>query len=176
MVCFIIQKKEIEKLAHKLMKDFYDHVHNDYMLEEFDEVKLKRKYYDENLTKEFLSHYEDKDQTFEDLVKMDTKDLLSKIEDKIKDETLDAEIIYKFLDQMDIKLKSKIDKDIDFEMDEDLFDMKKAFKNIYEVYHYDYVYLNDDRCKRIYHEINEDNLKKAFHTIKNVFDGMFGLF
>ena len=149
MAACIIQKKDLEKLGKKLMKEFYKHVHNDYLLEEFDEVKLKRKYYDENLTKEFLSFYKNKEKTiknlyfdnkrYEDLVKMETKDLLSKIETKIKDETLDYKFIYNFLDQMDIKLK--IDKDIEHEINEDLFYMKKAFIHMFEVFHYDYKYL-----------------------------------
>ena len=149
MKACIIQKKDLEKLGKKLMKEFYEHVHNDYLLEEFDEVKLKRKYYDENLTKKFLSFYENKEKTlinlyfdnkrYEDLVKMKTEDLLKKIEGKIKDETLDYKIIYNFLDQMDRELK--ISKDMDHDIHEDLFYMKKAFIHIFEVFHYDYKYL-----------------------------------
>ena len=151
MSACIIQKKDLEKLGKKLMKEFYYHVHDDYLLKEFDEVKLKRKYYDENLTKEFLSFYENQEKNivslyfdnkrYEDLVEMKTEDLLKKIETKIKDETLNYEIIFNFLDQMDIKLK--INKGDDFEIDEDLFCMKKAFIHLYTVYHFDYKYLED---------------------------------
>ena len=148
----IIPKKNLEKLGKKLMKEFYEHVHDNYLLEEFDEVKLKRKFYDENLTKKFLSFYEDKEKNisllyfddnkrYEDLVKMETKDLLSKIETKIFDETLDFKIIYNFLDRMDRKLK--INKGYDFEIDEDLLCLKEAFMNMFKVYHYDYIYLED---------------------------------
>ena len=150
MAACIIFKKNLEQLGKKLMKEFYDHVHDEYMLKEFDEVKLKRKYYDENLTKEFLSFYENKEKTlknlyfdnkrYEDLVKMKTEDLLSKIETKIQDETLHFEIIFNFLDQMEYKLQ--ISKGIDHEIDEDLFYMKKAFINIFNVYHYDSNYLD----------------------------------
>ena len=151
MSACIIQKKDLEKLGKKLMKKFYNRVHEVYFLNEFDEVKLKRKYYDENLTKEFLSFYEKKEKTFknlyfdnkryEDLVKMKTKDLLSKIETKIKDETLNFKIIFNFLSQMDIKLE--ISKGTDFEIDEDLFCMKKAFIHMFDVYYYDCLYLED---------------------------------
>ena len=133
------------------MKEFYYHLHDEYMLKEFDEVKLKRKYYDENLTKEFLSFYENQEKNikslyfdnkrYKDLVEMKTEDLLKKIETKIKDETLNYEIIFNFLDRMDIKLE--ISKGNDFEIDEDLFCMKKAFIHIYEVYHFDHDYLED---------------------------------
>ena len=151
MSACIIQKKDLEKLGRKLMKEFYYHVHEAYLLKEFDEVKLKRKYYDENLTKEFLSFYKNQEKNivslyfdnkrYEDLVKMETKDLLKKIETKIKDETLDYKIIFNFLDQMDRKLE--INRGIDFEIDEDLFCLKKAFIYIYEVYHYDHHYLEN---------------------------------
>ena len=151
MSACIIQKKDLEKLGKKLMKKFYYHVHNDYLLKEFDEVKLKRKYYDENLTKEFLSFYENQEKNivslyfdnkrYKDLVEMKTEDLLKKIETKIKDETLNYEIIFNFLDQMDIKLE--INKGYDFEINEDLFCMKKAFINIYNVFHYNYQELED---------------------------------
>ena len=152
MSACIIQKKDLKKLGKKLMKEFYYHVHDDYLLKEFDEVKLKRKYYDENLTKKFLSFYENQEKNivslyfdnkrYKDLVEMKTdQDLLKKIETKIKDETLNYEIIFNFLDQMDIKLK--ISKGNDFEIDEDLFCMKKAFIHMYSVYHFDLHYLED---------------------------------
>ena len=151
MSSVIIFKKDIEKLGKKLMKEFYYHVNDDYFLKEFEEVKLKRKYYDENLTKEFLSFYKNKehnfkklyfkDKRYEDLVEMKTEDLLKKIETKIEDETLNYEIIFNFLDQMDIKLE--ISKGNDFEIYEDLFCMKKAFIHMYSVYHFDHHYLED---------------------------------
>ena len=151
MSACIIQKKDLENLGKKLMKEFYDHVHSNYLLNEFDEVKLKRKYYDENLTKEFLSFHENQEKNivslyfdnkrYKDLVEMKTEDLLKKIETKIKDETLNYEIIFNFLDQMDIKLE--ISKGNDFEIDEDLFCMKKAFIHMYSVYHFDHHYLED---------------------------------
>ena len=151
MKACIILKKDLGKLGKKLMKEFYYLIHDKFFLKEFDEVKLKRKYYDENLTKEFLSFYEKKEENFsdlyfgdkryEDLVKMETKNLLSKIETKIKDESLDFKIIFNFLSKMDIKLK--IDKGIDHDINEDLWYMKKAFLHMYEVYYYDCLYLKD---------------------------------
>ena len=151
MSSVVIFKNDLDYLGKILMKEFYHQIHEDYFLKEFEEVRLKRKYYDENLTKEFLSFYENQEKNikslyfdnkrYKDLVEMKTEDLLKKIETKIKDETLNYEIIFNFLDRMDIKLE--ISKDIDFEIDEDLFCMKKAFIHIYEVYHSDHVYLED---------------------------------
>ena len=151
MSSVVIFKNDLDYLGKILMKEFYHQIHEDYFLKEFEEVRLKRKYYDENLTKEFLSFYENQEKNikslyfdnkrYKDLVEMKTEDLLKKIEGKIKDETLNYEIIFNFLDQMDIKLE--ISKDIDHELDEDLFYMKKAFIHMYSVYHFDHHYLED---------------------------------
>ena len=150
MSACIIEKTDLVKLGKKLMKEFYEHVHDDYFLKEFDEVKLKRKYYDENLTKEFLLFHKNEEKKiqnlyfdnkrYEDLVKMKTEDLFKKIEGKIEDKTLNYKIIFNFLDQMD---KLNIDPMIEHEIDEDLYYMKKAFINIFKLYHYDSHYLED---------------------------------
>ena len=148
MSSVVIFKNDLDYLGKILMKDFYHQIHEDYFLKEFEEVRLKRKYYDENLTKEFLSFHKDKERKenieflyfdnkkYKDLVEMKTEDLFKKIETKILDETLNVNIIFKFFERMNKKLE--IDKNIDFEIDEDLFCMKKNFINIYNVFHYDY--------------------------------------
>ena len=148
MSSVVIFKNDLDYLGKILMKEFYHQIHEDYFLKEFEEVRLKRKYYDENLTKEFLSFHKDKERKenieflyfdnkrYKDLVEMKTEDLLKKIETKIKDETLNVNIIFEFFERMDKKLE--INKDIDFEIDEDLFFMMKKFINIYNVFHYDY--------------------------------------
>ena len=141
MAACIIKKKDLEELGKKLMQEFYHYVHEDYLLTTFDEVKLHRDYYDKNLVNEFLMFHEKKEKNLENLyfdnkkykeiVKIPPKDLLKKIEGKILDKTLNYKIIFNFLDK--IKL--------DFEIDEDLYYMKKAFINMFNVYHYDYRYL-----------------------------------
>ena len=146
MSSVVIFKNDLDYLGKILMKEFYHQIHEDYFLKEFEEVRLKRKYYDENLTKEFLSFYENQEKNikslyfdnkrYKDLVEMKTEDLFKKIETKIKDETLNVNIIFEFFERMDKKLE--INKDIDFEIDEDLFFMMKKFINIYNVFHYDY--------------------------------------
>ena len=146
MSSVVIFKNDLDYLGKILMKEFYHQIHEDYFLKEFEEVRLKRKYYDENLTKEFLSFYENQEKNikslyfdnkrYKDLVEMKTEDLLKKIETKILDETLNVNIIFEFFERMDKKLE--INKDIDFEIDEDLFFMMKKFINIYNVFHYDY--------------------------------------
>ena len=147
MSSVIIFKKDLDYLGRTLMKEFYFHVHEEYLLNEFEEIRLKRGYYDENITKEFLSFCKEErksrvsalyfgDKKLEDLFEMNTEDLLKKIETKILDETLNVDIIFNFFEKMDINLE--INKDINFELDEDLFCMKKNFINIYNVFHNDY--------------------------------------
>ena len=142
MAACIIKKKDLDKLGKKLMKEFYHHVYDDYMLT-FDEVKLERDYYNKNLVDKFLIFHKQKENKYEDLyfenkrykeiVKMPHEDLLKKIEGKIKNETLDVEIIFKVLDGLKL----------DYELDKDLYNMKQAFINIFNVYHYDSHYLED---------------------------------
>ena len=90
----------------------------------------------ENLYSKVKTVYED-----ETLEKATIKKFFSQLEAEIKDETLDLDFIYHCLDQM--KYKVKIDEQIDFEINEDFSYMKKAFINLYDVYHYDYTYLED---------------------------------
>ena len=137
MASCIIFEKDLKKLGKKLMKSFHNQIHNEYLLNEFEEVKLKRKFYDENIVrlyKSFFSHYHAIEAHLDDLVVED-------LDKKIKDETLNYKFINKFFEQMDLKLK--INKNIDYELDEDLCSMKKSFQNIYEVFHHEYVDLED---------------------------------
>ena len=143
MSAVIIQKKHLEELGKKLMLKFYKHVHDEYLLKEFDEVKKEKDYYEKNLVDKFLNFYEHKEKNFkklyfgnkryEEIVKMSHKDLLEKIEDEIKNQTLNVEIIFTVLDGLKL----------DHDLDEDLFYMKKAFINIFSVYHYYFHYLED---------------------------------
>ena len=200
MECRIILKTDLEKLGKKLMKKFYNHVHDKYMLSSR-EVVLKRKYYDSFIIKKYLMHKletEDKDEALKNLsdkLKIDNKDetlenLYSKVrsiyenetpeketfkklfidlENEIKNETLDLDLIDNFIDQM--KYKVKLDEGIDFEIDEDLWNMKEAFLNLYDVYHYKYLYLEHSKYK-----INQDYISNIFSSMKDMFSNIFEIF
>ena len=139
MSAVIIRKKDLDKFGKKLMKEVYDHIHDDYMLT-FDEVKLERDYVNKNLVEKCLIFYKKKEKylfslhfkkSYEELDKIKPEDLLKEIEAKIKDKTLDVELIFEVL--KDLKL--------DNELNEDLYYDKKAFIDIYKVYDYEYKYL-----------------------------------
>ena len=172
MASVIIQKKDLETLGKKLMKEFYYHVHDEYLLS-FDEVKKEKDYYEKNIVDKFLNFYEHKEKNYknlyfgnkryEEIVKMSHKDLLEKIEDEIKNETLNVEIIYRVLDGLKL----------DHDLDEDLFYMKNAFIYIFKVYHYYHSYLDQ---KKISKGIDEDLIKSSFNIIKNAFSNIFEVF
>lgn len=147
----VIFKKDLKNLGKRLMKEFYLNIYDKVLLNQVEEYQLKRKFYDENFVNEFLSFHKNEekkfgnlyfgDKRYSDLLEMEPEILLRKIEEKIEDETLDIEIIYNFFNDMDRKLN--IDRQIDFEIDEDLFYKKKAFINIYNVFYTDYKELNN---------------------------------
>lgn len=158
MTSVIIFEKDLEKLGRKLMEYFYETIHEDYYLnevnsddeKEFKEIILQREYYDKNVIDEYLKFVKryreknnieyDSDQVG-DVLKMEREDVLSKIECEIRDKTIDYNFVYHFLDQMDKKLK--VDESLEFECNEDLYCMKKAFINMYEVFHFNNYHLND---------------------------------
>ena len=164
MNCVIIFEKDLKNLGNKLMKDFYEQIHDDYFLEEFEEVKLKRKYYDENFTKVFTSFCKNKQNNFvtldlnlniKDLLKTDklyNEDILTTIENEIKkNKDLSEDLLMKKIEakiedeSLDVELifkffdkmekDLKINPDDEFEIYEDFFCRKKGFLYIYEVFY-----------------------------------------
>lgn len=71
---------------------------------------------------------------YKDYKKFDEKDILKLIEDKIKNKTIEIEFVFDFLVKMDKNLK--LDSSLEFEINEDLFSLKKAFLNAYELFHH----------------------------------------
>ena len=118
------------------MKDFYETIHDDYMLKKFDEFKLQRKYYDENIIKEYNKFL--KGAT---IYKSKDEDLILYIKDKIQNKTINEEFVYNFLEKMDKKLN--LDTSLEFECYEDLYCLKKAFIKAYELFHYEGYNLKD---------------------------------
>lgn len=167
MLSLIITKEQIRKTAINLMENLYDYIYDDYLIKKIDPYKLKRKYYDENIVKLYKSLILDKDDfkiykspsddnffslikkggCFKGVVTSDSyeikkdKDILLYIEDKIKNKTIEEEFVYQFLTDMEKDLK--IDKDIESEIDEDQFYLKKAFFKAYELFYHDYYNFED---------------------------------
>ena len=121
----ILKEKDIEKFGRKLMKKVYNFLHDKYILS-FEEMKVEKDKIEKNLIINYFGIYEFDDQ-------INYENLLNPIKDRIENENLDIDLIFNVLDS--IKL--------DFEIDEDLYCEKKAFKYIYSVFDHYYSYLKD---------------------------------
>ena len=140
MAAVIIRKKDLKNLGSKLMKEVYKFLHDDYILT-FEEMKVEK----DNLKKNLVNYYF---QSFNFIItqkryswkteheKLDEskyEEYLKEIEEKIENESLDIELIFKVLN----KLK------LDMEIDEDLFSKTKGFTNIFKVFDCDHSYLDN---------------------------------
>lgn len=146
MASVIIFEKDLKRLGRNLMKEFYEIIHDDYFLNKYEAIMLQRDYYNKNIIDKYLEFVKSyrKDNNIEslesnDILKLERKDVLKEIESKIKDETIDYNFIYSFIQSLrNLDLKCGCE----CEANEDLFYMKKAFCKIYDVFHYNYFYLN----------------------------------
>ena len=153
---FIITETQLEKNGRELMLDFYDIIHDDHFLE-FEEIKSQRDYYDENAVMEYCKVIERnpnikgyklyKYNTLDELdlnkhkVKLSVDEIKTRIKNEIASKKIDLEFVYEFLSEMDKKLNLKSDSE--FEIDEDLFCLKKAFLKAYDLFHYSGYNLKD---------------------------------
>ena len=140
MAAVIIRKKDLESIGRKLMKEVYKFLHDEYMLS-FEEMKLEKEKLKKNLVvfnfKSFNFTTVQKGNswsiTYEDFDKSKHEEELKKIEDKIENESLDINLIFKVLNSLNL----------DMEIDEDLYFKTLAFINIFKVFDSDYSYLED---------------------------------
>ena len=112
MVDIIIKKKDIEKFGRKLMKKVYKFLHDKYILS-LEEMKVEK----DKIEKNLILHYFE---LYDDIEMMDDSILdrcLRILENKIKDENLSTDFIFKILNNVEL----------DFEIDEDLYMEKKHF-------------------------------------------------
>ena len=141
MADLVIRKKDIENLGRKVMKEVYKFLHDDHILT-FEEMKVEKNKLERYLVDYYLRMIhkidvfifeKDKYDNYNKELKDESicKNYLKEIVAKIEDESLDIKLIFEVLDM--IKLE--------FEIDEDLFDKKKAFIYIYSVYEFYDTYL-----------------------------------
>ena len=139
----VIRKKDIENFGRKIMKKVYKFLHDDHILT-FEDMKVEKNKLEKYLVNFYLHMIYEIDVFKFDQKKFDNihKELedkskydkyLKELVDKIEDKSLDIKLIFDVLSR--IKL--------DFELHEDLYDEKKAFENIYCVYHFYDDYLKE---------------------------------
>ena len=140
MAAVIIRKKDLESLGRKLMKEVYKFLHDEYILS-FEEMKLEKERLEKDLVvfnfKSFNYTTVQKGNswsiTYEDFDKSKHEEELKNIEDKIENESLDINVIFKVLNRLKLVM----------EIDEDLYFKTHAFINIFKVFDSDYSYLED---------------------------------
>ena len=141
MAAVIIRKKDVERLGRKLMKEVYEFLHDEYILNNFSEMKLEKQRLEKDLV---LFKFESVNYTivqkenswsikYEDFDKSKHEKELKIIEDEIENEGLDIRLVFKVLDRLKL----------DNEIDEDLFHKTQPFLNIFEVFDSNYSYLED---------------------------------
>ena len=122
------------------MKEVYKFLHDEYILS-FEEMKLEKEKLKKNLVvfnfKSFNFTTVQKGNSwsikYEDFDKSKHEEELKKIEDKIENESLDINLIFKVLNSLNL----------DMEIDKDLYFKNNAFINIFKVFDSNYSYLED---------------------------------
>ena len=98
------------------------------------------------------------------------KKYITKLKVEIEKETLDLDFIEKCIDQIEYRVK--VDKQIDMELDEDFWYLKKAFINLYSVFHYDHSYLDlSNSMNSMFSSMNS-----MFSSMNSMFSSMNGMF
>ena len=142
MTAIIIRKKDVEKLGRGLIKEVYELLHDDYFRKTFpvDIIKATKAFNEDLVRKEFRHYHYNIKQSgnswnikYEDYDKSKFEEDLQSVINKIKDGTLDTQIIFETLNNFDL----------DMEIDEDLYFKNKAFLNLYKVFDTSYTYLED---------------------------------
>ena len=142
MAAVIIRKKDVEKLGKDLIKEVYELLHDDYFKETFpvDIIKATKTFNKDLVFREFKHYHSTVKQSgnswefsYEKYDESKFEEDLKRITNKIKDRSLDIEIIFHTLNNFHL----------DMEIEEDLYYKNKAFLNLYQVIVSDYIYLED---------------------------------
>ena len=145
MAAVIIRKKDLDRLGRELLKETYDFLHNEYILSNFEEMKLTQEIFlnsiclehIETLFRSKLIEEEKRKELFKPFFHSEIKngklyydkDMVKKV---MEEEKIDTDGIYKTL----IKLR------LDYEIYEDLYFKIKAFLDISRLINYGYKYLD----------------------------------
>ena len=141
MAAVIIRKKDVDRFGRKLMKEVYKFLHDEYILNNFSEMKLEKQRLEKDLV---LFKFESVNYTivqkenswsikYEYFDKSKHEKELKIIEDEIENERRNIKLIFTVLNRLNL----------DMEIDEDLFYKNEAFLNIFKVFDSKYEYLED---------------------------------
>ena len=140
MPSVIIRKKDLDKLGKEVLKEVYEFLHDEYILNTFPEMKEEKKKFLKNLV---IGKFENVNYTIvqkenswsiehEEIDENKFKDELKCVKDEIENGSLDTKIIFRTI--VDLNFDNQ-------ELHEDLYAKAYAFKNIFSVYDSDYTFL-----------------------------------
>ena len=141
MAAVIIRKSDVERLGKNLIRELYDFLNDEYIINTFPKMKEERTNFLKNLTNSYLSHFNftliQKETSwikeYEPIDENKFSEKLENIKEKIKDGSLPIDVIYSAVEQLTFKGNNEIN--------EDLYAKAYAFKNIFSVYASDYIFL-----------------------------------
>ena len=137
----VIKKKDVDRLAKELLKEIFDFLHDEYILNNFVEMKIEQPKFLNNLVCNHII-YSNKKGEKNELHKPFLESFFNKkefeytsklVDEAMKDDGIDTSGIYQTL----------IDLNLDEEIDGDLYFKKESFLDIFRVFDTGYTYLKD---------------------------------
>ena len=131
MAAVILRQKDVERLGKELLKEVYEFLHDEYILNNFSEMKLEKQKFLKDLVhfKFRRGNYTLKQE--EKSGKVEYEEELKNIINEIENKSLDIQLIFTVLNSLNLNE----------EIDGDLFFKKDAFINISKVFDMNYSYL-----------------------------------
>ena len=128
----VIKKKDLDRLAKELLKEVFDFFHNEYIINNFEEMKIEKPKFLNNLVFNHII-YSNKKGEKNELHKPFLESFFNKkefeytsklVDEAMKDDGIDTSGIYFTLNDLDLEE----------EIDDDLIDNKDLFLDIFRVF------------------------------------------
>ena len=138
----VIKKKDVDRLAKKLLKEIFDFFHNEYIINNFEEIKIEKPKFLNNLVFNHII-YSNKKGEKNELHKPFLESFFNKkefeytsklVDEAMKDDGIDTSGIYQTLINLNLDIE---------EIDGDLDCKKESFLDIFRVFESGYTYLKD---------------------------------
>ena len=131
MAAVILRQKDFERLGKEVLKEVYEFLHDEYILNNFSEMKLEKQKFLKDLV-----HFKFRRGNYtlkleEKSGKVEYEEELKSIINEIENKSLDIQLIFTVLNSLNLNE----------EIDGDLFFKKDAFINIFKVFDMNYSYL-----------------------------------
>ena len=141
MAAVIIFKKDVEKLGKEVLKEVFDFFHDEYIMNNFLEMKLQKQKFLKYLVYKNFEGYNAEvvkkgnswELKYDDYDENKFEEDLKCLTDKVKNGSIDIEVIFQSLNNVDL----------DDEIDGDLYYKTASFIDLYKVISCSYDYLED---------------------------------